>query len=420
MAEDDIYGSKALYEKLMANLEELTKPPQKSQYKQRYYIKNKANISYFKALNKVFERKDTSYIRRLRLLRDLLIICYTTGKDLKLLERGDIDSTIAFSHQVNQSTISKADFIKNIKYIWRNLFPEVDDKGRIDEAITPYVVRHLSPNIEKSKQKLRDDRISWEEFEKLMDYFSDNPQMQFYLALSVESLGRPQEICYTRIKDVEINENYARIWISSHGKEGTKFLQCIDSYPYLVKWLEKHPYKNDPTSFLFLSNGKSKQLTPVNINKKLIRACKKLGIAKSVTPYSLKRNGVTFSRLRGDSDVEIQHRAGWTSTKQLKIYDLSTNEDSFKRQLAKRGLIQDTEYKDLFPQTKICICGASVGFADSICPKCKRLLNKDSIKKQIEAEDIISSIVKRITEKNKELVLEAINELGLRDKIEKL
>ena len=254
-----------------------------------------------------------------------------------------------------------------------------------------------------------------------MDYFSKNTQMQFYLSLATESLGRPQEICYTKIGDLEIHENYAKIYVSSHGKEGAKFLQCIDTYPYLIKWLEIHPYKSDKDSFLFLSNGeKNKQLTPGNINKKLRLACKKLGIDKSITGYRLKRNGVTFARLNGDSDVDIQHRAGWTSTKQLKTYDMTTIDDSFKRQLAKRGLINDEEYKQFSPKTKQCICGSVIGFAEKICPKCKRLVDKREIKRNLEAENIVTMILEKINSKNKELVLEAINELNLKEKIEKL
>lgn len=396
MAEDDIYHNKRNYERFIANLEQLKGIPKEKSKKgktRKYYCKNPINIAYFTKFIKKFETNDTSYIRRLRLLRVLLTITHITKKDLCECNRDDIDNIVVFGHTVNKSIKSKKDFIKDLKHIWKYLFPEKDEKGRIDETLTPYVVRHISSKIDKSREKLRDDRLLLDEIERLMNYFSNNPQMQFYLSLSMESLGRPQEICYRKIKDLELYENYAKLYVSSHGKEGTKVLQVIDSYPYLLKWIEVHPYKNDKNAFLFLSNGKDRQLTPLNINKKLRLACKKLGIDKRITAYSLKRNGITFSRLRGDSDVEIQHRAGWSSTKQIKTYDLSNNEDYFKKELAKRGLIKDDAYKEFLPTTKQCICGAITGFSDKICNKCKRIIDKDEIKRRIKTEKEIIKVI---------------------------
>ena len=242
--------------------------------------------------------------------------------------------------------------------------------------------------------------------------------MQFYIMLALESLGRPQEICYTRISDVELNDSYAKVYVSSHGKEGTKFLQCIDSYPYLLKWYEQHPFKNDKNSFLFLAkNRRDCQLTPYNINKKLKYACRKLGIDKKISAYSLKRNGVTFARLRGDSDVDIQHRAGWTSTKQLQTYDLSNSDDSLKKQLAKRGLLQDNQHKDLLPTTKECLCGQVVGFTEKICPRCRRLIDNKEIKKDLASERELKQIFVYAVENKEMRFSEIMDEIKKREKI---
>lgn len=422
MPENDIYNSKEGYEKFISNFDSLLNPPI-GEYKigkRKYYCKNPVNLNYFKALTKIFDQKDNSYIRRLRLFRTLLIIVYTTDKDLGKCEREDINDIVAFSHTVNKSIKTKEDFVKDIKYLWKTLFPEKDERGRIDETLTPYAVRHLTRKIEKSQQKLRNDRLNIEEFENIVSFFDNDPEMQFYLTLSFESLGRPQEILYTRIGDLEINDSYAKIYISSHGKEGTKFLQCIDSYPYLIKWYEKHPFKSDKSAFLFFCKTKDRQMTPCNMNKKIKLALNKLGIDKRITPYSIKRNGVTFARLRGDSDVDIQHRAGWTSTKQIRTYDMSNAEDSYKKELAKRGLIKESEYEKFSPKTKQCLCGNTVGFSDRICPKCKRLLDQTIIKAGFESEDIMSKILAKLAEKNKTLIFETIEELKLKDSIERL
>jgi predicted transport protein len=349
MAEDDIYRSKARYEKFKENLESyLVKPTEEKKIgKRRYYIRNRKNLKYFYRLIDKFEAKDNSFIRRLTVLGNMKIIVCSTDKDLKDCDREDIDKIVAFMHTNLKSITSKVDFIKNIRYIWKNLFPEKDEKGRIDEGIVSYPVRHLSARIDKSKEKLRDDRLSMEEFDEFVNYFSKDVVMKSYLTFALESLGRPQEILHRKIKDLQIFENYAKIYISEHGKEGTGFLICIDSFPYLMKMYEQHPFKNDPEAYLFL-NEKHKQLKPFALNKRIKIALRNLEINKSVTCYSLKRNGVTFRRLRGDSDTEIQHVARWTTTKQLHTYDLSVQEDTLKIELARKGLtIGRTDYRNI-------------------------------------------------------------------------
>lgn len=417
MTEDDIYGSKKKYEKLKISLDSLLIPPA-AKSRRKYYCKNPKNLKYFEKLFLYFEAKDLSYVRRNRVFDTLKLIVYLNTKDLVKCDRDDINKTMALMHKRYKSVESKKTFIKDLKYIWKMLFPETDEKDRPDETIVPYVVRHISGKIDASKMKLRKDKLTWDEFEKIINYFSSEPRIQAYLSLQLESLARPQELLYRRIGEVEHFSSYAKILLSDHGKEGTGFLQCIDSYPYLLKWLEIHPQKNDKNAFIFINIGNTntlRQLRPENINKMLRKACKDLGIDKPITCYSLKRSGVTLRRLRGESDVEIQHAARWTSTKQLKTYDLTDQNDAFKLSLQKRGLIPSDKTTET-PRSKICaFCNETTGFAETICPKCKHPLERDLIlndKKKDEELHVLRKTVKDFTSQFDNIKQEILKELS--------
>lgn len=403
MAENDIYGSKEKYESFKDNLNDLLTPlrGERKRGKRWYYCKNKANIEYFKRLFSYFEAKDLSYVRRLRLIQNLKLACFATDKDLKVLDRDGVNEIVAFMHSVSKSSKTKSDFIRDIKYLWKIFFPEKDAQGRADDSLTPYAVRHLSPRIDKSREKRRDDRFSIEEFEQMVTYFSNDVRIQAFLTLSLESLGRPQELLYTKIKDCDLFDSYAKINISEHGKEGTGILQCIDSFPYLQRWLEKHPLKNNPNAFLFINLDKNfgEQLRPENVNKTIRQALRHLKIARPITCYSLKRNGVTMRRLRGESDAEIQHAARWTSSKQLKTYDKSNQEDALKIQLAKRGIIKDDKFRQYQPERKVCLCGKEHAFSDKFCDSCKRPLDREGIKKQIDMMDKMERFIEFLESK---------------------
>ena len=149
----------------------------------------------------------------------------------------------------------------------------------------------------------------------------------------------------------------------------------------------EHPLRNNPDAFLFINIGKTnqfKQLRPHSVNKLLRLRCKKIGISKPVTCYSFKRNGVTHRRLRGDDDKQIQETARWKSGKQLRTYDMAGQEETFKVELIRRGLIPkskgdgfiDGEYQ----QNKICpFCNNSNRITDTTCAQCSRLLDREAV-----------------------------------------
>ena len=387
MAEDDIYRNKQKYEHWLAKLDKLIELPKGNRI---YYCRNLVNLKHFQKMIDHFEIKDLSYTRRMRVLHFLTLTTYVLDKDLSLCDRDDINKIIAFTHKTHKTAYSKGDAVKEIKILWKVLFPEKDALGRIDETIVPYPVRHLSRTIDKSKEKLRGDRLTWDEFKRIVGFFSADKRLQAYLMLSIESLGRPQEILYTRIKDYEFQDNFAKIWISEHGKEGTGFLQCIDSYPYVLEWYQQHPFKQDQEAFFFLNvgrKGRYEQLRNICINQHLKLACKHLGINKPITCYSLKRNGVTFRRQRGDSDVQIQHAARWTSTKQLKIYDMTTQEDALTIELQKRG-IKPGKQQLIDHTVKVCgFCSYGNGITTDICMNCKRPLDRKKIEEMAQAHE---------------------------------
>ncbi len=395
MAEEDIYGNKRKYEKFKANLKSFLTVPNKTS-KRSYYCRNPSNLKYFKSLFLHFEAKDLSYINRNRKISSFKLILFCVKKDLKDCSRDDTNEILALMHTKNKTVNSKKSFIRDLKHIWRILFPELDEKGRPDETTVPYVVRHVSGKVDVSKKKLRKDKLTWEEFEQIIDYFAKDPRIQAYLTLQLESLVRPQELLYRRIGEIEHYDSYAKVYLSDHCKENPSFLQCIDSYPYVLKWLQVHPQKKDKNAYIFINTGNRNtlyQLTPFNINKMLKKACKDLGIDKPITCYSLKRSGVTLRRLRGDTDLEIQHAARWTSTKQLKTYDMSDQDDALNLALQKRGLIPLDKKTTETPKSKTCaFCGEVAGFAETICPKCRHPLDRTLILNEKKKDEEIQEL----------------------------
>ena len=85
MTKNDIYDSQKRYRCFMTKLDRLLTPlPESDQRiirgKPKYFCRNAQNLAYFRALDRIFGFRDTSYIRRLRLFNVLKLICYATDK----------------------------------------------------------------------------------------------------------------------------------------------------------------------------------------------------------------------------------------------------------------------------------------------------------------------------------------------------
>ena len=389
MAENDIYNNQGKYERYKKNLESFLLPPEqrprRESWTSRYYCKNPDNLKHFRRLFIVVEAQDISYIRRCRLIEILRVITYYAEKELSLLDREDVDVIIAGMHKTHKSPESKKFFIRVIKWLWRKLFPELDERGRIDETITPYAVRHLKAEIDRSKLTSTKDRLYWTEYVAYLRGLTNDPMMQCYLGIHFECYGRPQELCYLKRSNFQIFDDYAIGDVREHGKEGPRRLLIIDSFPYFIRWYNLHPSK-DTDAYFFL-NEHGKQFTPGAANKRIRSVTKLLGLKKHITNYTFKRSGVTISAEQGEPSVLTQHKAGWTSDKQRKTYILTSQSDAFNTELARRGLLKDSNYKPYSPKNRTCqFCDTLNGFAEEVCVTCKRPLDRTKVKEQIRKQ----------------------------------
>jgi integrase len=363
----------------------------------KYYCKNKDNMIYFDKLINFFEHEGShlSFINRITKINYLKVLTSLTKIELSEIESGDnraeINKIVSKARNDIYSDDTMTYFIGDLKWLWKIFFPVKDGKGRINERETPYVVRHLSQKSDKSKQKAKKDRMTIDEYKKIINTLSDDTRIQFFCSLIYDSFGRPQELLYRKISDVQVFDNYAKIIISDHGKEGVGLLRCVDSFPYLLKHLENHPQKDNKNAWLFpVINGVNKfnQMSVASVNKKLRIVCKALNIDKPITAYSFKRNGISDARLNPKiNDKQIQDRARWTTSKQLHTYDICGQEESFRSELIQRGLLKPETEADvgIAPTTKQCpFCNSINPIADKICFKCKRLLYREDI----EAEEL--------------------------------
>jgi integrase/recombinase XerD len=118
-----------------------------------------------------------------------------------------------------------------------------------------------------------------------------------YHAISRDSSCRPSEILSLKVKDVVFKNldgrQYAEILVN--GKTGSRHIPLINSIPYLKDWLDDHPGRVNPNSYLIRSAKTFGKLNSTSLNATYVRYKEKYfpKLLKDRSLNSGDRNAIT-------------------------------------------------------------------------------------------------------------------------------
>jgi len=196
-----------------------------------------------------------------------------------------------------------------------------------------------------------------EEYGKIQHYCRYEPRWAALYETLYLSGGRPDEIMQMKIKDVTIdNENKVTITLRK-SKTIPRNVPLPDKANYLIRWMDEHPYKDNPEAALFPTmchRLRGKHMTTTSVNLHFIGIRNETGIKQTLSPKSFRKTRATlmFSARGKDGgilfdDTEMGKFFGWkpwTVAQRREQYDLRNFED-LKNKI--QGNIQPTETNEL-------------------------------------------------------------------------
>jgi len=199
-----------------------------------------------------------------------------------------------------------------------------------------------------------------------------------------ESAGRASEVIDMKIKDCNFDEYGVSIRVS--GKTGTRKVRLVDSTPYLKKWINNHPHKDDPESDLWISLRKmfGTKLTYNRVYQLVESIKSKAGIKKKSGLHLFRHSRLDYLGKKGFRERDLRIIAGWTMDSKMSDTYLHYDEEEVNNKvLEMHGLSKKKKDKQdkvtLEPLTCI-ICGRENPTDSKVC-ECGALLNRDITKK---------------------------------------
>lgn len=308
------------------------------------------------------------------------IVEWCGNKDLDSLSKDDVKSLVAKIEQMDYSEGTKHNYKVTLKKFYRWLE---------DSEEYPERVRWIKTTMKNNSRKLPEDILNQKEVMLLIET-AEHVRDKALIATLYESGCRISEFLGLKIKNVEFDQ-YGSI-IRVNGKTGSRRIRLISSVPYLFTWLDSHPKRDDPNSYLWLSIGTTNHnglLSTNNIRKLLKRVALKVKISKKVNPHAFRHARATHLANKL-TEAQMKEFFGWSQRSHMaSIYVHLSGRDVDEAILKLSGLKVDekNENKEEFKLKECQRCSNRNSPTSRFCNKCGLPVDIETTMKVMKSEE---------------------------------
>ncbi|MEM2085985.1 MAG: hypothetical protein QXF06_01090 [Archaeoglobaceae archaeon] len=269
----------------------------------------------------------------------------------------------------------------------------------------------------------REDLLSIDEIIKLAS-FAINDRDPAMIMCHLDLACRPEELLTLTVGSFVRDRIGIRVELR-RSKTFRRSPHLSFSLPYVTRWLNNHPLKDDPKAPMWIDLNKFKKgiVAPVDhfaYIRIIDRLMKRAGIKKKFRPYKFRHTGITLWSVVL-TEQQLSRRSGHIpGSKHLRRYAKVVDTDVDRKILTELGLLKQEEGEPEVKRLKpvVClVCGELNEPGRDICWKCKASLDFAILVKNFDSKEIIEAVIdndleKMIEEKVKKMILEVLREEG--------
>lgn len=272
----------------------------------------------------------------------------------------------------------------------------------LGKCVRPDDVEDLFKDLKISRpRKGRKLMPTWEDIKTI----TNNEPSSRYKAIIMllwDAGPRITELTELKIKDIVFYDDAAIIQIYDDGKSLYRDIPIIDSVPYVMRWIEDHPFKDDPDAPLFVAtelkgNARGFVKKPLSVKRiqfKLNKLGKDVGLENPVNPHAIRK--ATATRMSKHlSPAELEAMMGWVEGSQVanQYYIKVDPKELMQKRRIIAGIAAPEELEDEDQPRKCPRCKTLNSFDAQRCSYCRLILDPKmalDIQKQEEEKEKIS------------------------------
>ena len=280
----------------------------------------------------------------------------------------------AFHNQLpNMAKATKEDYQRCLKqfFLW---YEEYDDRlnslGAEQETAKWFYKALRKIKIGKTNKQVDPREILHdEEIDNVIELGCRSIKEKAFVKALHETGARIGEFLNIRIGDIEIKQNSALFHVD--GKTGKRGIPIVKSVPYLVQWLEMHPYKTNNQAYLWLGENHKFLHEPIHYVGacKLLQRCfKRAGLTKKNNPHHFRHSRASLMAPHLTESVLCKLMGWHLGSKQVRTYVHLCSETVENAILQHNGIQQKQEEKKVTVQP--CVCGLPNTPTARYCVRC--------------------------------------------------
>jgi len=371
-----------------------------------------------KYIAKFVELQKARGLRPTTMTKDLYSIWFIgchIKKDFKKCNKDDMIKLCSIIESQKWTGKTKRNHTVMMKKFWKWLY-------RIEEKnVYPSVVSWINTNERTKLRKLPEELLTEDEIEK-MAQAAESPRDRVLLLVLYESGARIGELLNVKIKHVIFSDFGAYMMLN--GKTGMRRIPLVMSAPALAAFIDHHPLKENPESYLFLTRhnamaddtkGKYMPLSYRGAYKILKTLAEKAGIHKRIYPHLLRHSSATrASKFMTEAQMKIYY--GWTSGSDMPSIYVHLSSRDVEDAVKKMNKLPVSEETSIKATVKICSrCKIRNSFGSKFCNACGYPLDIKTvmeIEEKRKAWDEKMSLVVKDPEVQ-EIIVKKLNEIGI-------
>ena len=276
----------------------------------------------------------------------------------------------------------------------------------------------------KDNELTRDDLLTVDEVLKLVSV-AMNDRDPALIMCHLDLACRPEEILTLRVGDFVRDAWGIKVELR-RSKTFRRSPHLSFSLPYVSRWLNVHPLRDDPDAPMWLDLNKFRVgiVAPIDdgaYRRILDRLFKRAGIKrrKRFTPYNFRHTGITMWSVVL-TEQQLSKRSGHVpGSRHLRRYAKLVDADTDRKILKELGLISEEdaepEVKKLQP-VKCSLCGEYNEPFRQRCWRCKAALDPLKLVQEFGEEEIVEAVMDDGLEKLLEDKIRSMVEHVLREK----
>lgn len=216
-----------------------------------------------------------------------------------------------------------------------------------------------------------------------------------FIACLYDGSFRISELGSARIRDVSFDSYGARLTVD--GKTGMRKTRLIFSMPYLSRWLEVHPLRDDRNAPLWVMLDKRTAMKYPALYRQLQRIAKRAEVQHKVNPHSFRHARATHLAQHLSESLLCEYMGLTQGSKMVRTYVHLSGHDLDKKLFQMYGLESVEKERDKLQLNVVqCpFCRAMNTPAARVCLNCRRPLGVEHV---IEKENLAASIFEDLLE----------------------